>query len=199
MSKKERMEKIAEQIKDLQKSPLYEYRVNNNYRPVIGEGDLNAAVVFIGEAPGKNEAETGRPFCGRAGKFLDQFLAKAGLERDEVYITNVVKDRPPGNRRPAKDEVALYSPFLAKQLETIQPQVIVTLGKTATEFAFEKFGVEVEYEKFSDVVGESFQIEINGDDAILVPLYHPAYAIYQRTLLPEMEEEFKKIPDLVLA
>ena len=107
---------ILRQIKDevmaLSQSPLYDERIANMVYPVIGEGSHRARVMFIGEAPGKNEAQTGRPFCGASGRVLDVLLAHIGLPREEVYITNIVKDRPPGNRDPKPEEIALYAPFL---------------------------------------------------------------------------------------
>src|SRR3989344_7894923 len=96
--KTEKMRRIKDEIVALSSSPLFGYRVNNKYYPVIGEGSHNADVMFIGEAPGEKEAKTGRPFCGAAGRVLDELLYGVGLERKEVYVTNIVKDRPPGNR-----------------------------------------------------------------------------------------------------
>ena len=197
MGKRERMEAIEEEVRNLKLSPFYEYRIENRYQPVIGEGDIDAEAVFIGEAPGRSEAESGRPFCGRAGKILDSLLDVAELVRESVYITNIVKDRPPKNRRPTKKEVAIYAPFLLRQLMIIQPKLIVTLGKTAADFAFENLNVGEELSCFKDVVGKLFQIELNHHRAFLYPLYHPAYAIYQRSMLPQMEEEFKRIDDII--
>ena len=104
----EQMRKIKDEIVAAKDSPLYEYRIKNKYFPVIGEGSHSAKIMFIGEAPGKNEAETGRPFCGAAGHILDELLESASLDRKEVYITNVVKDRPPENRDPNPNEIEFY-------------------------------------------------------------------------------------------
>src|SRR2546423_1687564 len=105
--KAEQLKKVREEILNLKDSPLYAYRKENNYFPVIGEGNQGAHVMFIGEAPGKNEALTGKPFCGASGKILDQMLARIGVSRDNVYITNIVKDRPPENRDPTPHEIEL--------------------------------------------------------------------------------------------
>ena len=191
------MEAIGEEVRNLDSSPLYPYRKENDYHPVIGEGNLNADAVFVGEAPGKNEAESGRPFCGRAGKILDGLLETAGLDREEVYITNIVKDRPPKNRRPTKKEVSIYSPFLMRQLRIIQPRLVVTLGKTAAEFAFEELNTGEEFSAFKEIEGKIFEFEFDGRQTLLFPLYHPAYAIYQRTVLQQMNEEFRKIPEFI--
>src|SRR5665213_440296 len=105
MSKTDTMQKIKDEVLNLKNSPLYEYRITNNYFPVIGEGSEHAKIIFIGEAPGRNEAQTGRPFCGTAGKVLDNLLAHVGIDRKDIYITNIVKDRPQQNRDPLPDEI----------------------------------------------------------------------------------------------
>src|SRR5690606_35954044 len=118
---------LGEEVHNLTTSPLYAFRQTHNYKPVIGEGRADAAIMFIGEAPGESEAKSGRPFVGASGRVLDELLASIGLDRSEVYITNVVKDRPPENRDPSPQEIALYTPFLIRQIDIIQPRVIVTL------------------------------------------------------------------------
>src|SRR3989344_3352600 len=111
----EQLRKIKDEVLVLKESPLYEDRIKNQVFPVIGEGSHYAKIMFVGEAPGKNEAKTGRPFVGAAGKLLDEFLASAGIKREDVYITNIVKDRPPLNRDPFPNEIDIYSPFLDRQ------------------------------------------------------------------------------------
>jgi len=197
MGKDKQILKIENLVNLLVESPLYEFRLGNHYLPVIGEGCLDADIVFIGEAPGKNEALSGRPFCGRAGKILDKLLVEAGLHRKNVYIANIVKDRPPNNRRPTNKEVEIYSPFLIRQLEIIQPKVVVTLGSTSTKFAFEYLQVEGAFTTFGEVEGRQFEMILDGHRMLLYPLYHPAYAIYQRTNLPAMRERFRQIPALL--
>ena len=104
------MKKLEEEVILLESSPLYQFRIENKYSVVMGEGSLSAKLFFVGEAPGKTEAETGKPFCGRSGKFLSEMLASVGLTREEVFITSVVKDRPPENRDPTPKEIAAYGP-----------------------------------------------------------------------------------------
>src|SRR5687768_17220991 len=106
------LKRIKDEVLALSTSPLFEYRKSNGYFPVIGEGDHDAKIMFIGEAPGENEAKTGKPFCGRAGKVLDDLLNSVGIDREDVYVTNIVKDRPPKNRDPLPEEIELYAPFL---------------------------------------------------------------------------------------
>src|SRR3989344_3019718 len=115
INKKERaLKAIKDEILCLVSSPLYKERIKNKYFPVIGEGNHSAKIMFIGEAPGETEAKKGRPFCGAAGKRLDELIESIGLKREDVYITNVVKDRPPNNRDPSQAEIELYSPFLER-------------------------------------------------------------------------------------
>lgn len=188
---------IKKSVFSLSESPLYAFRQENGYQPVIGEGSLDANVIFIGEAPGKNEALSGRPFCGRAGKVLDELLLEAGLERSAVYITNIVKDRPPNNRRPTPREVEIYSPFLIKQVEIIQPKMIITLGSTAASFMFDYLSLAERNLPFGDAEGKAIHVWVNEQACLLYPLYHPAYGIYQRAMLPKMREDFRRIPELL--
>ncbi|MBX4211503.1 MAG: uracil-DNA glycosylase, partial [Candidatus Yanofskybacteria bacterium] len=165
--------------------------------PVIGEGSHQAKIMFIGEAPGKNEAATGRPFCGAAGKILDTLLASAGIDRQEVYITNIVKDRPPMNRDPYPEEIELYAPFLDRQIEVIQPQIIATLGRFSMAYIMKKFGLEHELRSISQIHGMQFKSQTSYGSVIIVPLYHPAVAIYNRTSQPVLEQDFKVFASLV--
>lgn len=111
----EQMKAIRDEVLALTNSPLYSYRTENKYYPVIGEGNHEAKIMFVGEAPGRNEAKTGRPFCGAAGRVLDSLLEHVGIPRKSVYITNIIKDRPPQNRDPLQGEIEIYGPFLDKR------------------------------------------------------------------------------------
>ena len=188
------IEAIAEQVAALEASPLYDYRQENGYQPVIGEGSLDADIMFVGEAPGATEAETGRPFVGRAGQVLNDLLASIGLEREDVYITNVVLDRPPDNRDPHVGEIELYTPFLRAQVEVIQPRVIATLGRFAMEFMLGYFDVhEAQGERISNLHGTTWTVEVEYGDVTVVPLLHPAAMFYNRSLEPEMQADFQKV------
>lgn len=193
MSKDAKMNKIKKELLNFKKSPLYAYRVSNNFLPVIGEGSLDASIVFIGEAPGKNEALTGKPFCGASGKVLDQLLAHIGINRTNVYITNIVKDRPQDNRDPKPEEINLYAPFLIKQLEIIQPKIIATLGRFSMEFILEHFDSKIKIETISQMHGKVFNIKTSWGETKIVPLYHPAVAVYNRMRLDELKKDFKKL------
>ena len=181
------LKKIKDEVVALKESPLYEERIKNKYFPVIGEGSHNANIMFIGEAPGENEAKTGRPFCGRAGKVLDSLLESVGIQREDVYITNIVKDRPPGNRDPLPDEINIYAPFLDRQIEIIKPKVIATLGRFSMQYVMNRYGLEWELAPISVLHGKVFQ----ADKFKLIPLYHPAAAIYNQELLKTLQTDFQ--------
>jgi DNA polymerase len=161
----------------------------------VGEGALDSRVVFVGEAPGRREDDTGRPFVGSAGKRLDRLLTKAGLNRFDVFITNVVRCRPPGNRRPKKGEVEACSGHLKKLLEIIQPDVIVPMGNSAIEHIFEMFGIEDGV--IGDVHGKAYRVKAAWGGITLYPLYHPAATIYNRNLLSELEMDMEGLATLL--
>lgn len=194
------LKKIRDEVLVLKESPLFDYRTQNGYFPVIGEGNHRAKIMFIGEAPGKNEAKTGRPFCGSAGKILDDLLSGVGIERKDVYVTNIVKDRPQNNRDPLPEEIKIYGPFLDRQINIIQPQVIATLGRYSMGYIMEKFGLADVLLPISKMHGQEFQAEAEYGKVYIIPLYHPAAAIYDRSLIPTLQQDFKILsrfrPDL---
>ncbi len=160
------------------------HRSANNGVP--GEGNPDARIVIIGEAPGWHEDKQGKPFVGNSGKFLTELLETAGLKRDEVFITNVVKHRPPGNRDPLPDEIMACSVYLERQIAAIDPDVIVTLGR----FSMAKY---FPGEKISKIHGEAK--EVGG--RFVVPMYHPAAALHNGALRSTIEEDFQKLPRLL--
>ena len=194
--RKELMRKIKDEVVALKESPLYEFRIESKNLPVIGEGSHFAKIMFIGEAPGRNEAKTGRPFCGAAGKILDELLESAGIERSEIYITNIVKDRPPQNRDPLPEEIKIYGPFLDRQIEIIQPKIIATLGRYAMGYIMPKFGLEFELEPISVNHGKVFDGTASYGDIKVVPLYHPAVAVYNSHTLDLLKKDFQVLKTL---
>lgn len=186
----ELLRQIKDEIFKLEESPLYKERVKNKVFPVIGEGSHFAKIMFVGEAPGKNEAATGRPFCGAAGKVLDELLESAGIKRSEVYITNIVKDRPPFNRDPLPEEIAVYGPFLDKQIEIIKPKVIATLGRYSMRYIMEKFGLGDRVGPISRDHGKVFDAEATYGKIKIVALYHPAVAVYNVHTKDELKKDF---------
>lgn len=163
---------------------------------VFGDGNPSAEIVFIGEAPGKNEDIQGKPFVGAAGKFLDEMLAGIGLKREDVYITNIVKYRPPNNRDPLPEEKKAFLTFLQAQLEVIQPKIVVTLGRHSMNCFLPDLQI-------SKIHGQPKRIKISmkqSNDAltiVILPLFHPAAALYNGGLRETLIDDFASIPDII--
>jgi len=157
---------------------------------VMGDGNPDAEIVFIGEAPGKNEDLQGKPFVGAAGKFLNEMLAQAGMDRSDVYITNIVKYRPPNNRDPLPEEKAAYWPYLLKQLEIIQPKVVITLGRHSMEYFLPGL-------KIGQIHGEPKRIQFGDHKIVIMPLFHPAAALYNGGLRQTLIDDFLKVPEVI--
>ncbi len=174
------LEELRTELAENEKLPLREANL------VVGEGDPEASVVFIGEAPGFYEDKLQRPFVGRAGKLLDRLIEANGWKREDVYITNIVKRRPPENRDPEPAELDAYRPYLSREIEILRPKIIATLGR----FSMAYFMPEG---KISRDHGKVFWWR----DALLVPLYHPAAALRSTGVLGELEKDFKKLPVIV--
>jgi uracil-DNA glycosylase family 4 len=153
---------------------------------VPGEGPADAQLVFIGEGPGFHENEQGRPFVGAAGRFLEELLASIGMTREEVFICNVIKCRPPGNRDPQIDEIQACSEYLDRQIRAINPKVIITLGRFSMARYFPNARISTIHGKASVVNGR-----------LVVPMYHPAAALHQPSLRRVVEEDFALLPDLI--
>ncbi|MFA6269836.1 MAG: uracil-DNA glycosylase [Candidatus Paceibacterota bacterium] len=202
--RKEMMRQIKDEVVALKNSPLYKFRIENKNLPVIGDGSHSAKIMFIGEAPGKNEAKTGRPFCGRAGQILDELLNSTGLKREEIYITNIVKDRPPKNRDPLPEEIEIYGPFLDRQIEIVQPQVIATLGRYAMSYIMPKLGLESELLPIGKMHGRVFAMPHEAlakwgwknREIKVIPLYHPCVAVYNSHTLDILKADFEILKDL---
>jgi len=191
------LEKIEKELSNLTHSPLYAYRVENDFHPVPGEGNPDAKIMFVGEAPGKNEAQSGRPFVGRAGRDVDLLLQNNGLERTEVFITNIVKDRPPANRAPSREEINLYAPFLIRQIGVIQPKIIATLGRFSMEFILTHFNLPEKREKIGALHGTPLIVSTSFGQVTIFPLYHPAAVFYNRKLEHALAEDFKKMVAMI--
>jgi len=187
----ELLRKIKDEVVELKESPLCAERIKNKVFPVIGEGSHNAKIMFIGEAPGKNEAATGRPFCGTSGKILDELLAFVDINRKDVYVTNIVKDRPPFNRDPLPEEIAVYGSFLDRQIEIIQPEAIATLGRFSMDYIMRKFHLDYLLQPISKMHGKVFEAEASYGKIKVVPLYHPAVAIYNANTKDELKKDFQ--------
>jgi len=181
-NRQQALETIHTQIWTCTRCPLHVGRTH----AVPGDGPVDATLMFIGEAPGFHEDQQGIPFVGAAGKFLNELLQKAGIDRGVVYITNVIKCRPPGNREPLIEEVAVCTPYLDQQIEIINPQVIVTLGRHSMNRAFPD-------EKISIVHGQPRKV----NDRVYFPMYHPAAALHQPSLRSTVEADFDRLRALL--
>ncbi|MEM1565563.1 MAG: type-4 uracil-DNA glycosylase [Candidatus Bathyarchaeia archaeon] len=191
------LEAVASEVKACTKCSLWRNRKN----AVPGEGNPNAEVMFIGEAPGYWEDIKGRPFVGAAGKFLDSLLAEAGLLRGQVFIGNVLKCRPPGNREPAPAEIEACTPFLDRQIRAIQPKLIVTLGNHSTAYIFAKAGLP--FKGITEARGKFYQANVLGLAVVVFPTLHPAAGLYSAKYKQLLIEDFRmlkaKVHELGLA
>lgn len=182
MSNVEALQEIREAVQVCTRCELYRGATN----AVAGEGNPEARILLIGEAPGFHEDAQGKPFIGNSGKFLTELLASAGLSREDVFITNVVKHRPPGNRDPLPDEIMACALWLDKQISIIDPDVIVTLGRFSMARYFPG-------QRISKIHGQPREV----DGRFVVPMYHPAAALHNGSLRPQIEEDFSKLPRLL--
>lgn len=187
MSKQSQLDKLNKKMSACSKCAL-----RSGCKQVVpGEGSANAEIMFIGEGPGAKEDELGRPFVGAAGKFLDEMLAIIGMKREDVYIANVVKCRPPQNRDPLPEEAAACWPWLLEQIKIIQPKLIVTLGR----HSMERF---LPGQKISQVHGRAMRREIEGiGKQVFYTLYHPAAALYNGSMRDVLIKDFKQIPKVL--
>jgi len=182
MSAEETLAQVSKEVAICEKCVLHHSRK----KAVPGEGPADAEIMFIGEGPGFYENEQGRPFVGAAGKFLDELLAQAGLKRADVWITNVVKCRPPGNRDPLPEEVATCNQYLERQINAIAPSIIITLGRHS-------MGKFMPGAKISSVHGQMRKV----GDRYVIPMFHPAAALHQASLKPAILADFAKLPNLL--
>lgn len=157
---------------------------------VMGDGNPDADIVFIGEAPGKNEDIQGKPFVGAAGKFLNVMLEAAGMDRSDVYITNIVKYRPPENRDPLPEEKAAFLPYLIKQLQIINPKVVITLGRHSMEYFLPNA-------KIGEIHGQPKRIQFGDHSIVIMPLFHPAAALYNGGMRQTLIDDFLKVPEVI--
>jgi len=166
---------------------------------VVGKGNVGAGILFVGEAPGRNEDEQGVPFCGAAGKNLDKLLANVGLSLDNVYIANILKCRPPENRDPLPDEIRAHTPWLLKQIREMKPKVVCSLGNYATKFFLAGGRVDemASMPGITQVHGKVQDVEIGDLKFKLIPLFHPAAIIYKRALIDDWEKDIQKVKDFV--
>jgi DNA polymerase len=181
------LDALREEVERCSSCPLGATRT----RAVFGEGDAGADLMFVGEAPGYHEDQQGRPFVGQAGKLLQELLASIGMTREQVFIANVLKSRPPNNRDPRPEEIDACRPYLFRQIEIIRPRVICTLGNFATKLLTgDQTGI-------TRVHGQPRATEIAGHSLYLYPIFHPAAALYTPAMRTTLEEDFSRLPRLL--
>jgi DNA polymerase len=185
-----KMDQITSEISVCMKCFLGENRKN----VVVGSGNLDADIVLIGEAPGRKEDETGFPFVGSAGKLLDFILDSVGIQKDDIFIGNILKCKPPRNRRPKKSEIKACQNYLLRQLDIIKPKVVAAMGNSALNYFQELF--ELEKSVIGEVHGQIYEIKSSWSKVHFIPLYHPAAAIYCRELLDEIIRDMKTLTQI---
>lgn len=191
--KREAIKAIRDDLVGAIDSPLYAHRTENGYFPVVGDGHPDARILFIGEAPGKFEAAEGRPFTGPSGEVLNEMLGDIGLQREDVFVTNIVLDHPPGNRTPTAEEIAFYAPFVDRLIDVIRPAVIVTLGGSAMTHILKKLNLPEQRSKIGALHGKLIKAVMPYGEIHVVPLYHPAVVLYSASQKTTLRKDFQKL------
>jgi uracil-DNA glycosylase family 4 len=174
-------------------SPLYHFRNENRHFPVMGEGNPDANILFIGESPGKTEAAQGIPFIGPSGEVLDEMLRSISLKRDDVFTTNVLLDHPPASRDPLPEEIEFYTPFVDRIIDIIQPAVIVPLGRFAMYYVLKKLDLPEKRGKISQLHGKLIKARLPYGEIHIVPMYHPAVVLYSASQKDTLKKDFEKL------
>ena len=187
MNKTQLLNELKKEVEKCRRCPLYKTRT----KIVFGTGSVNAKLMIISEAPGYWEDQKGEPFVGAAGKILDELLNSVGIKREEVYICNVLKCRPPNNRNPKTEEIKACASYLERQIELIKPRIICTLGNYSTSFIFEKYGLKNQIQGISKIHGKVFEVESLFLNIKIIPLYHPAVATYNPNMKEILAKDFK--------
>ncbi len=191
MAKKEDKQRVLEQIKaDIARKNICPDLAQAATNLVMGHGNADSEIMFIGEAPGKNEDAQGKPFVGAAGKFLEEMLAGIGMQREDVYISNIVKYRPPNNRDPLPEEKKAFWPYLLKEIQAIQPKIIATLGRHSMEYFLPSC-------RISQIHGQPKRITLGNRKVVILPLFHPAAALYNGGMRETLIEDFANIPAII--
>ncbi|MBI4039744.1 uracil-DNA glycosylase [Candidatus Daviesbacteria bacterium] len=186
MTKQDQLADLKKRMEEDKSLPLREGAT----QLVFGEGNPDSQIYFLGEAPGYHEDKQGRPFVGMAGKLLDEVNSSISLKREDVYISNVVRFRPPSNRDPEDTEIAAFQPYVDEEIKIIKPKVVVTLGR----FSMGKF---FPGEKISQIHGQPRKIKWQGMDLVVIPMYHPAAALRSNALMEALKKDFQIIPEVL--
>jgi DNA polymerase len=191
--KENKLKEIRMDLINAKDSPLYTYRNQQRYYPVLGEGYADANIMIVGESPGEKEALSGKPFIGPSGQVLDELLMTIELSRADVFMTNILLDRTPDNRDPNPDELEYYGIYLDRLIEIIQPRVIVTLGRFSMTHILKKFDLPEKRGKISSLHGKLIKTEAHYGDLHVMPMYHPAVVLYNPTQKDVLREDFEKL------
>lgn len=196
----QQLKKVRDEVVACQRCPLYRTR----RCPVVGQGNHRAEIMLIGEAPGRQEDATGRPFCGAAGDVLTEVLSAVGLDRSDIYIANILKCRPPDNRNPLAEEIKACVPYLDRQIEIIKPKILGPMGNFAVQYLIKKYGLEGQASEGGKLLGITrlkgrvFEVQdLLGTSLKIVPLYHPAVATYNANLKPTLIKDYQIAADLI--
>lgn len=196
----QQLKKVRDEVVACQRCPLYRTR----RCPVVGQGNHRAEIMLIGEAPGRQEDATGRPFCGAAGDVLTEVLSAVGLDRSDIYIANILKCRPPDNRNPLAEEIKACVPYLDRQIEIIKPKILGPMGNFAVQYLIKKYGLEGQASEGGKLLGITrlkgrvFEVQdLLGTSLKIVPLYHPAVATYNANLKPVLIKDYQIAADLI--
>lgn len=185
MNKKQALDQIAKEVRDCRRCSLWK-----NPKAVPGEGNPEAEIMLIGEAPGYHESIQGRPFVGAAGRLLSQLLASINLKRSDVFIGNLLRHRPPGNREPLSEEIEACRPFLDEQIKIINPKIIITLGR----FSMYKF---IPKGKITQIHGQARWVNFGNLRLVVMPMFHPAAALRNGEVTEKIKNDFQKIPQIL--
>jgi DNA polymerase len=192
-AKEEALKVVRADLVNATTSPLYKVRTENRYYPVLGEGNADANILFIGESPGKTEAEQGRPFIGPSGEVLDEMLNSIGLKRDQIYVTNILLDKPEVKRTPTPEEIAFYTPFVDRIVGIIQPSVIATLGRFAMQYMLKKLDLPEKASTITELHGKLIMARLHYGDIHVIPLYHPAVVLYSASQKEILKQDFQRL------
>ncbi|MEA2113591.1 MAG: uracil-DNA glycosylase [Patescibacteria group bacterium] len=184
-----KLKQIKDEVIECKKCALYKTRT----LPVVGQGSHQAKAVFVGEAPGANEDRTGVPFCGSSGRILDELFQSIGRKREDAYICNILKCRPPNNRDPLPEEKTACVPYLMRQIEAIKPKVICPMGNHAAAFLLEEFGFSSEIAGISKIHGKIFEAKASFGPFKIIAFYHPAVVVYNANTKDVLKEDFQAL------
>jgi len=187
MNKIQFLNELKKEVEKCQRCPLYKTRT----KVVFGTGSVDAKLIIISEAPGHWEDQRGEPFVGAAGKVLNELLESIEIKREDIFIANILKCRPPENRNPQAEEIEVCTPYLERQIEIIKPKVICTLGNYSTKYILEKYGLGNQVQGISKIHGEIFEVKSLFENIKIIPLYHPAVATYNANMKETLKKDFK--------